>query len=208
MTDIKVPPYSLRDEADLIWYHGLGQTVFERSTIGSMLERAEQFGSLSFQAPRRPVLNKAGDIIAWEDGVTARPTAEMRAPSGYTPDDRALERYAHVSSLMLLVERKDRLAATVIALYFSELGTRWARGDTGHGRVGALYHLTAKGQALVAASSREAVQMSPQARIEVLAITNKAQPKEARSEALAVCMRQAERLEQQARAVWHAVRGT
>jgi len=209
MTEAKpkpVPPYSLRDETDLLWYHGQGQTAFERSTMGGMLERAQQFGMDKMVWPREPVLNAAGATIGWESAITARPTAETKSISGYVPDDQALTRYAHVSSLMLLVERSDRLAATVIGLFFGELGNRWALGTTGHGRHGSLYHLTAKGQALVAATSADAIQMAPHARIEVLAITNKAQPKEARSEALAVCMRQAERLEQQARAVWHEVR--
>ena len=202
-----VAPYSLRDETDLLWYHGKGQTAFERSTMGGMLERAEQFG-MSFRWPQEPVLNAAGATIGWESAITARPTAETRAVSGYIPDDIALTRYAHVSSLMLRVERVDRLAAAVIALYFGEAGNRWALGETGHGRTGALYHLTTKGQALVAAASKDphSIQLTPQSRIESLAIANKVKATEERSTALAVCARQAERLEVEARAVWHEVR--
>jgi hypothetical protein len=203
-----VAPYSLKDETDLLWYHGCGQTSFERSTMGSMLDRANQFG-MKHHWPREAVLNAAGATIGWESAITARPTAETRAVSGYIPDDQALTRYAHVSSLMLRVERVDRLAAAVIALFFGELGNRWALGETGHGRTGALYHLTAKGQALVTAASKDprSVQLTAQARIESLAIANKVKATEERSAALAVCSRQAERLEVEARAVWHEVRG-
>ena len=202
-----IPPYSLRDELDLIWYHGPGQASFERSTMGPMLERAEQFGS-SIQWPIQRVVNDAGATIGWESAVTARPTAETRPVSGNIPDDVVLTRYAHVSSLMLLVERRDRLAANVIALLFGELGNRWALGQAGFGRIGALFHLTAKGQALVTAGSKlpGAIQLTPQARVESLAITNKVKATEERSAALAVCARQAERLELEARAVWHEVR--
>jgi hypothetical protein len=210
MTETKpkqVPGYLLRDEINLAWYHGPGQSAFERSTMGAMLERAENFGQ-RHHWPQQPVLNALGATIGWESAITARPTAETRPLSGNVPDDAVLSRYAEVSSMMLKVERLDRLSAAVIALFFGELGNRWATGETGHGRVGALYHLTAKGQALVVAASKDprSVQLTPQQRIESLAITNKVKATEERSTALAVCTRQAERLEVEARAVWHEVR--
>lgn len=202
-----IPPYTIRDELDLLWYHGPGQASFERSTMGAMLERAEQF-SAPLQWPQERVLNASGATIGWESAVTARPTAETKPTSGNIPDDAVLTRYAHVSSLMLLVERRNRLAANVIALLFGELGNRWALGQTGFGRVGALFHLTDKGRALVTASSKDphVIQMTPQSRVEVLAIANKVKATEERSAALAVCARQAERMEVEARVVWHAVR--
>jgi len=201
-----VPPYSIRDEADLAWYHGQGQTNFERSTMGGMLERQESL-AVERRWPTVPVLS-GENVIGYECGITAWPTAETREISGYTPDLAALTRYADVSKLMLLVERRSRLAATVIALYFGELGNRWAQGETGHGRAGSLYHLTAKGQALVTAASKApgSIQLTAPERIESLAIVNKAKPTEERSQALAVCVRQAERLEVEARAVWHGVK--
>lgn len=201
-----IPPYSIRDEADLAWYHGPGQASFERSTMGGMLERASSL-SIEHRWPTVPVMS--GDmVIGRECGITAWPTAETKQVSGNIPDDVVLTRYAHVSSLMLLVERRSRLAANVIALLFGELGNRWALGATGFGRTGALFHLTDKGQALVVAASKVpgAIQLTPQARIESLAITNKVKATEERSAALAVCARQAERLELEARVVWHAVR--
>jgi len=204
-----VPQYSPRDESDLLWYFGPGQTAFERSTMGGMLERAEAFGSVTYTWPMEPVLTAAGVCIGHRSAITARPTAETHEVSGYVPDDRVLERYAHVSRLVMLVERRSQLSATVLALYFGESGNRWALGTTGHGRVGALYHLTDKGRALVAAASAEpnAIQIPAPQRLEVIAAVHKAQPRakaaEERAMALAKCCRQAEQLEKEARAAWH-----
>lgn len=207
----EVPPYGWRDEADLLWYHGLGQTAFERSTFGSMLERAEQFG-MSFAWPQEPVLNSAGDCIGYRSAISARPTAETHEVSGYVPDSEVLTRAARVSKIMMQVERRGVLsttvnAAEVIAVYFGDLGARWAGSPTGHGRFGSLFHLTVKGRAMIDEANREAnsVQLTPVERIEIIAVVNKAQPKQPRSEALAVCGRQAVELERKARAVWHEV---
>jgi hypothetical protein len=204
-TPAPVPQYSPREETDLLWYFGPGQAVFERSTMGSMLERAEAFGSVTHAWPMEPVLTAAGVCIGHRSAITARPTAETHEVSGYVPDDQVLTRYAHVSKIMLLVERRSALAATVLALYFGEAGNRWALGTTGHGRVGALYHLTEKGRALVAAASTEpnTIQIPAPQRLEVLAAVNKAKATEERSMALAKCCRQAEHLEREARAAWH-----
>jgi hypothetical protein len=202
-----VPRYTIGDEVDLLWYHGLGQTCFERSTFGGMLERAEKF-SVQASWPQVPVLGLGGSIIGYESGITARPTAEQREVSGYMPDEFALERYARVSLAMMRVERKDGLAAAVIAILFGDAGQRWAGSD--HGRNGALYHLTAKGTALIdaAIAAPGAIQLTADQRVESICIANKVQPKAERSAALAVCARQAEQLERRARDVWHMVRST
>ena len=202
-----IPRYSMRDETDLLWYHGLGQTAFERSTFGGMLDRAAQFG-LKFSWPQSPVFDSDGGIIGYESAITARPTAELREVSGYVPDDAALTRYAHVSATMMRVERKDGLAAAVIAFLFGDAGQRWAASD--HGRNGSIYHLTAKGNALIdaAIAAPGAIQLTAEQRIESICIANKVQPKAERSAALAVCARQAEQLERRARDVWHTVKST
>lgn len=202
-----VPKYSIRDESDLLWYHGIGQTSFERSTFGGMLDRASQFG-VDMKWPREPVFNRAGAIIGYESSITARPTAEQREISGYVPDDGVLTRYADVSSMMLKVERRDRDSAIVIALLFGDAGQRWAGYE--HGRIGALYHLTAKGKALVNAACNVpgAIQLTAPERIESICIANKVQPKPERTSHLAVCARQAEDLERRARSTWHEVKLT
>lgn len=202
-----VPQYTMRDDADLRWYHGLGQTAFERSTFGGMLDRAAQH-ALKLAWPKLPVLNAKGICIGYESAITARPTAEVRAVSGYVPDDAVLTRYAHVSSMMMRVERKDAFAALVIATFFGDSGEHWATVDTGQGRNGALYHLTAKGKALIDAAAKlpGAIQLTAPERMASICIANKAQPKQERTAALAVCARQAEDIERQARAVWHLVK--
>jgi hypothetical protein len=200
-----VPRYSIRDEADLLWYHGIGQTAFERSTFGGMLDRAAQF-DMKHAWPQVAVLNAAGTVIGYESGITARPTAEQREVSGYVPDDAALTRYAHVSSIMMRVERQEALAAVVIACLFGDSGQRWAGTD--HGRNGSLYHLTTKGRALIDAADKApgAIQLTTEARIESICIANKVQPKPDRSAVLAVCARQATELERRSRVVWHEVK--
>lgn len=203
------PRWSTRDEADLLWYHGIGQAAFERSTFGGMLERAELFGSMgvAIWPSSQPVYDTSGYIIIdWERAVSARPTAETRAPAGYTPDDAALQRYAHVSLMMMKVERVDTLAAAVICALFGDLGQRWAESEDG--RLGALYHLTARGHAMVdtARSAKGAVDLTDVARMESLAIVSRAQPTPEKLAALAKCATQAQQLEMRARGAWHSVR--
>lgn len=202
-----IPRYSVKEETDLLWFFGMGQASFERSTFGGMLDRAAAFSNRDAW-PREPVLNDAGHVIGWESAITARPTAETREISGYVPDHEALERYARVSKQMMRVERADAMAATVIAIMFGDSGQRWATTD--HGRNGSLYHLTVKGCALIdaAANAPGAIQLTAQQRIESICLVNKAQPKQERTVALAVCARQAEDLERRARSVWHTVKLT
>lgn len=200
-----VPRYSPRDENDLLWYFGIGQTCFERSTFGGMLDRAAQFGSLKYRLPQEPVFGSQGQIIGNRSSISARPTAEQREVSGYVPDDAALTRYAHVSATMMRVERRDTLAAAVIALLFGDAGQRWAA--TEQGRDGSLYRLTAKGKKLIAAD-KNPLQITDEELIANICITNKKQPKAETTAALAVCARQASDLERRARAVWHLVKST
>jgi hypothetical protein len=167
---------------------------------------------MSHTWPQEPVLNAIGDCIGYRSAISARPTAELHEVSGNVPDSETLTRAARVSRLMQQVERRGMLsphvnAAEVIALYFGDLGARWAGSQTGHGRFGSLFHLTAKGRALIAEANKapNSVQLIASERIESIAIANKVQPKAPRSEELAVCARQAEDLERKARVVWHEV---
>lgn len=202
-----IPRLSPRDETDLLWFFGLGQTAFERSTFGGMLDRAAQF-AVDQSWPKEPVLNANGACIGWESAITARPTAETREISGYVPDDAALTRYAHVSKIMMRVQGVDSLSSTVLACLYGDAAQRWAVSD--HGRNGAIYHLTEKGAAIIAAAANApgAIELTAQARIESICTVNKVQPKQERTGALAVCARQAEELERRARAVWHSVQAT
>jgi hypothetical protein len=170
-----------------------------------MLDRASQF-DMKLHWPKVAVTNASGVVIGYESGITARPTAEQREVSGYVPEDSALTRYAHISSIMMRVERVDALAAAVIACLFGDSGQRWA--GTEHGRNGAVYHLTSKGDAMIRAAEKVegAIPLTAVQRIESITIANKAQPKADRSQALAVCARQAVELERRSRVVWHEVK--
>lgn len=209
MTDPKVPPYSLRDEVDLLWYFGPGQKIFGWSTMGGMLARAESLKVEGYAWPTVPVMS--GDVvIGRECGVTAWPTAETREVTGYMPDHEAMANGASLNRRFIRVIQADPVSAQVLANLFGDLGSRWASGEHGMGRIGSLFLLTEKGQALVdeAAKVPGALAVSAQTRIENIALADKVQPKPARTLALAVCARQAAKLEERARAVWHRVKST
>jgi len=204
----KVPPYSWQDERDLAWHYSFGQTVFERSPMGGMLDHANQRDTQRGW-PKIAVLNSAGVTIGWESAVTARPTAEIRPVGGYVPDEDAMTTASLMSRAMIRVSRANRQAASVIEAFFGELGNRWALNDTPYGRYGALFHFTKKGQAIVAAEEAApgSLPMTPWLRLETLAKVNKAKPFKERTELLTVCSVQALRVEEEARAVWHAASG-
>lgn len=197
-----IPLYSREDESHLLWYFGLGQTAFERSTSGGMLDRAAQFAN-NDAWPRVQVLGKGGACIGWESAITARPTAESRSISGYVPDEFAMTRYADVSRNMQRVERKDGLAALALSVFFGDIGQKWATSGAEHGRNGALYRLTVKGRALIEADEKVpgAIPLPADSRMWNIAFAGAKNAD--RKTALAVCARQAEALEKRARAAWH-----
>lgn len=161
------------DEVKLSWYFGHGQTAFERSTSGPMLERAELYGhagalvwseradGYSVDARRigRPSSPWAsvedGEIVATGYAITARPTAELRQASGYVPESRAMELFAVVSSVLKELERRSPVAVAALEAYYGDVGSDWARTPK-PGRIGSLYHLTGAGVRLLDVSADEA----------------------------------------------------
>lgn len=147
---------------DLAWFFGLGQTAFERSTTGPMLDRAELYAS----AGERVWTGEQFDVI--ESGliryaeISARPTAEVHAPGGYEPSLTDLERYARVSRALMLVERASRMHALVLESFFGDLGEGWAA--TKRGRLGSLYHLTETGARVLELSETKASETARKAR--------------------------------------------
>lgn len=213
---------SPRDESDLIWFYSRGSCSFERSTLGPMLERSELFSVQQYPGQRR-VLDAAGRCIGFESAITARPTAELRAPGGYVPDDDVLTRYAHVSAVLKRVERESPRAASVFECLYGDLGERWALLSTDYGRIGALFHLTDKGRELLrleAEQRRRALEATRTGRkkkksaaamlhvTEVGRMENLVHQCNAagRREVLARCCVQARELERDARGVWSLVR--
>lgn len=213
---------ALGDEADLEWYFGPGQSAFERSTFGAMLEACERasftttkcarcdgdgvldVGSLSV-AKWCPACGGTGyrERRARHDRgpVTAQPTAEDKGGRGYTPTEHALERYAAVSRRLDRVESQH---VEVLAAYYGDTGARWGR--TRHGRVFAVYALTPAGHKLVRmamlGSGTDGVHLSASERIGVQAELEKTQPKQQRRALLDAADRQARELVDAASVAW------
>ncbi len=145
---------SPRDEANLTWFFSAGQTMFERSPMGGMLERAEQFAvpSLSVSVAVR---SEAGHVIGYTSGIDARPTAEARNVVVHAPDDGALALYGLISRRLMLLERQLPIAVICLEALYGDLGARWA--VTRHGRIAAVFHLTDAGRRLIEADDRERV---------------------------------------------------
>jgi len=201
-------PISLADEQHLEWFFSLGQTAFERSTSGSMFERAELYSkSREYGIRRAPVLGSHGQVIGYENEIDARPTAETRPPAGYVPDINTLGRYAEASWALKRIERMAPRHALVLELWYGDRGQYWAGLEQPYGRAAALFHITHKGQTLLAAARREAAMLSLSdcERLENLIDAQKKRPKRERGQALAYCAQQAKLLELGARAAWHAV---
>jgi hypothetical protein len=139
---LRLSPY---EEASLEWYFGPGAAQFERSTMGAMLERAYAMSvdhkpdndTIRARFERLPHEPPAGEI-------TARPTAELRQSAGYTPNEQAMARFAHVSRRLRLVRAESAGAERVLAAYYGDVGCRWGR--TARGRIFAVLPLTQAGQ--------------------------------------------------------------
>lgn len=196
------------DERDVSWFLSRGQISFERSTLGAMLERSELFSVAGGYPQQRAIRDSDGRIIAYATGVTARPTAEVRAPSGYVVDDSTLQLYAHVSAVLKRVERASPTAARVIETFFGDYGERWAPNEL-YGRLGSLFHLTAKGAAMVRDARKGPAahfELSNAQRLEAIVAVHAAKPTPERAEALARCQKQAAELERDARTTWGRVK--
>ncbi len=203
-----VPPYSHGEEADFSWYFSVGQRVFGWSTMGGMLARGESL-AVEFKWPMVPVYGADGiTVIGKESGITAWPTSETKEVSGYMPDGEAMTRAADVNRMLIKVGRIDAMSFNVISLLYGDAGQDWA--PTEHGRNAAVYHFTVKGMALVneAAKVPGALDVTPPVCIRSIVLADKAQPKPNRTLSLAVCARQAAKLEERARAVWHTAKST
>jgi hypothetical protein len=189
------------DAFELEWFFSRGQIAFERSNFGSMLARQDMYSIARCYRPEmRPVYDKQGHVIGHERGITARPTAELRAPAGYTPDSDTLTRYAHVSALL---KRMPHAQHKALEALYGDLGQRWA-GNERFGRYGALFHLTVKGRKLIEAArtAKGALELTDEQRIEVLCAVQRVQPTADRAQALAVCLAQSQALAAQANAGW------
>jgi hypothetical protein len=136
------------DEAALDWYFGPGSALFERSTMGGMLDRASLF-SLPYLPDPELVLARLHRLPHEPPPgeVTARPTGHSYQAGGYTPDEGALNRYAYISRILSRVGRAAPFGLDVLSAYYGDQGARWGR--TRHGRLFSVYPLTEAGKELL-----------------------------------------------------------
>ncbi len=192
----------------LEWYFSRGQCAFERSASGATYERAQLYSvSREYRAAEAPVYGKQGQVIGTESGITARPTAELQQPVGYTPDLKVLRDFAIISARM---KRLDRKHARVLELLYGDHGQRWIVDGEPWGRLGSLFHMTAKGrQMLTAARKVEGALSRPDTeRMLVFAAVHGTRPTAESKQAFACCQAQALVLEAAALDAWRALGGS
>ena len=129
------PRISLHDEAQLTRY--LAQTDFERSTTGPMLERAKLIAGAVRAATKQrnrelaPLRIRRRASDPWDVApITAYARHETRPPSGYMPDDSAMEINAVVGRTLMAMERAGNVeAVAVLSIYYGVIGARYELGD-------------------------------------------------------------------------------
>ena len=162
-----------RYDSELSWFFSDGQSAFERSTFGALLERAEQFGfdhdghriphpetkrneSWHFRQglcgqPAVSIDQALADdirqLIDWEaldPSITACPKPIKSEEPSVTPDDWKLQRYARASrALNNIPSRYGR----VLSLYYGLRGCFWELQKLG--RILAVMHETQAGKKLL-----------------------------------------------------------
>jgi hypothetical protein len=151
------------DERDLRWYFSVGQTAFERSSMGGMLANAELFASSGrydvvanewFAVPFPPTNPTPDDDLG--DPLKARPRGDKGDKLGYEPDHATLNKYGDVSRSLMNVERADPIARVALERFYGDRGAAWARIDPpAPGRIASLYLLTGAGQRLLTTAAEK-----------------------------------------------------
>ena len=194
------------DQGELQWFFGRGQVAFERSTMGGMLDRANTFNLTAIREIYRERGERSPDP---HSPITARPTAEVRAPSGHVPDDNVLTRYAQVSRRLMAMEKEWRAGVVVLEAFYGDVGARWA--DTQERRLFSLYSLTRSGKRLLKADAEKyptRVAMADHERLGVLSHLERmpGQSKLARRLLLRKCETQSLALLAEAGRLWNGVK--
>ncbi len=158
---------SHEDEGDLEWYLSSGQALFERSTVGAMLDRAEMYAYARpdlgpyvepteddlVRVKRRGVCEDIRVIESAYDPYTAHPTAEHRAGGGHMPPDGDLSDAADMSRHFRRMGAQDPVSVVVLDLYYGDRGARYAGGKPG--RIFAVYVCTDAGRELLERDAKE-----------------------------------------------------
>jgi len=142
------------DESHLDWFFSAGQLLLGSSVSGPILDRIRDHAIVHVMHPDTwAEVQRRRPNAPPPDAVTARPTGSSRDEAGYTPDEAALRRYAHISRRLAALERRDPRSAAVLCAYYGDQGARWARTDLG--RLFALWLLTCAGRALLERSDAD-----------------------------------------------------
>jgi len=164
---VKPTRLSHDDEGDLEWYLSSGQALFERSTVGSMLDRAKMY---AYELPdlgpyvepteddlvrvkRRGVCEDNRKIESAYDPYTAHPTAEHGSGGSYMPPDGDLTDAADMSRHFRRMGERDPVSVVVLDMYYGDRGARYAGGKPG--RIFAVYVCTAAGRELLDRDAKE-----------------------------------------------------
>jgi hypothetical protein len=159
-------------EKALVWYFGIGQSAFEKSTCGSMLDALERDSCTSkLCSTCKGVGIKGGDDYAapgygdWcqkclgtgslpvamrrsKHALTARPKAVSSSSNAKTPSDKTLTKYASISRQVNRLQETKPESVQILAAYYGNAGTRWAQTE-GYTRIFPVIVLTKPGEMLV-----------------------------------------------------------
>ena len=145
---------SRKDQADLMWFLGEGQTVCERSPTGQQLDVAETYAVAGKRDDGlRAGVCKSCNGDGHTEGIacvscsgTGANGAAYRTGSDMeyreAPHDPALLRYAAISRRLLAM--RPRGLCTVLCAYWGHQGDRWGREL--RGRVWSIISLPVEGQ--------------------------------------------------------------
>ncbi len=159
----------------LTWYFGAGQSAFERSPMGSMLERAATYDNCeAYHEQRRnhnldrreiiddpdlPSPSSFADVPQFE----AVPTAERRAAPSHEVDDKALRRYGKASRGLKRLAVVCPHGPAVMLGRYGEGSEEWAvKGFL----LGGVYALTQSGRGLIKRIRHEAGNGSAKLKLE------------------------------------------
>jgi len=154
-----------RVEADLTWFFGVAQTVFDRSKEGARLEAAQTFGHDSegrriestYSAWHREWSERDKRVLRHQDAVDhdgaleACPRPRTPVESGYEPSDWVLRRFAVISRALT---QCSPLQYRALEGYFGETGARWELSGVRPGRLVPVMTLVGAGKASLEARGK------------------------------------------------------
>ena len=170
--------FDVGDEVDLRWFMGDHEhsPIFERSVMGDMLDRAENFGTMSSGLPvehkrileervwehRQRECMQPLEVLTEEEFESMRAVAEEL---GFTDEDPSLDAQITCETRTVSVRTRDEVLIRyagisravmrcppmhqkALELYYGPSGNRWVRHQLG--RLLAVYELTEAGKELLA----------------------------------------------------------